>query len=338
MGAMDTDLAMPRVLDEADRAVLLAAPRGYCAGVDRAVITVEKALDLYGAPVYVRKQIVHNKHVVANLESRGAIFVEELDEVPPGQTVVFSAHGVSPAVHAEAADRGLKTIDATCPLVTKVHHEAKRFAADDYDILLIGHAGHEEVEGTAGEAPDHIQLVQGPEDVANIVVRDPKRVAWLSQTTLSVDETMATVHAIRERFPDLLDPPSDDICYATQNRQLAIKEISGEADLVIVVGSANSSNTVRLADVALEVGAKAAHRVDDASEIDEAWLDGVQRVSVTSGASVPEELVQGVLAFLAERGYPDAEAVHTAEESLIFALPPELRRDMRAAEKAAAES
>ncbi|MGO4255947.1 4-hydroxy-3-methylbut-2-enyl diphosphate reductase [Marmoricola sp. RAF53] len=335
---MDTDLAMPRVLDEADRAVLLAAPRGYCAGVDRAVITVEKALDLYGAPVYVRKQIVHNKHVVANLESRGAIFVEELDEVPPGQTVVFSAHGVSPAVHAEAADRGLKTIDATCPLVTKVHHEAKRFAADDYDILLIGHAGHEEVEGTAGEAPDHIQLVQGPEDVANIVVRDPKRVAWLSQTTLSVDETMATVHAIRERFPDLLDPPSDDICYATQNRQLAIKEISGEADLVIVVGSANSSNTVRLADVALEVGAKAAHRVDDASEIDEAWLDGVQRVSVTSGASVPEELVQGVLAFLAERGYPDAEAVHTAEESLIFALPPELRRDMRAAEKAAAES
>ena len=332
---MDTDLAMPRVLDEAERAVLLAAPRGYCAGVDRAVITVEKALDLYGAPVYVRKQIVHNKHVVAGLEARGAIFVEELDEVPAGQTVVFSAHGVSPAVHAEASERGLKTIDATCPLVTKVHHEAKRFAADDYDILLIGHEGHEEVEGTAGEAPEHIQLVQGPEDVAGIVVRDPKRVAWLSQTTLSVDETMATVHAIRERFPDLLDPPSDDICYATQNRQLAIKEISGDADLVIVVGSANSSNTVRLADVALEVGAKAAYRVDDASEIDEAWLDGVQRVSVTSGASVPEELVQGVLTFLADRGYPDAQAVHTAEESLIFALPPELRRDMRAAEKAA---
>ncbi len=334
---MDLDLAMPRVLspEEAERAVLLAAPRGYCAGVDRAVITVEKALDLYGSPVYVRKQIVHNKHVVADLESRGAIFVEELDEVPAGQTVVFSAHGVSPAVHAEAAERELKTIDATCPLVTKVHHEAKRFAADDYDILLIGHEGHEEVEGTAGEAPDHIQLVQGPEDVPSIVVRDPKRVAWLSQTTLSVDETMATVHAIRERFPDLLDPPSDDICYATQNRQLAVKEISGEADLVIVVGSANSSNSVRLAEVALEAGAKSAYRVDDAGEIDEAWLVGVDKVSVTSGASVPEELVDGVLAFLAERGYPDAKAVHTAEESLIFALPPELRRDIRAAENAA---
>jgi 4-hydroxy-3-methylbut-2-enyl diphosphate reductase len=338
MDPMDTDLAMPRVVTDAERAVLLAAPRGYCAGVDRAVITVEKALDLYGAPVYVRKQIVHNKHVVANLESRGAVFVEELTEVPTGATVVFSAHGVSPAVHAEAADRGLKTIDATCPLVTKVHHEAKRFAAEDYDILLIGHEGHEEVEGTAGEAPEHIQLVQGPDDVPHIKVRDPKRVAWLSQTTLSVDETMTTVAAIRERFPDLLDPPSDDICYATQNRQMAIKEISTEADLVIVVGSANSSNTVRLADVALEVGAKAAHRVDDASEIDVAWLDGVQKVSVTSGASVPEDLVDGVLTFLAEHGYPDAKAVHTAEESLIFALPPELRRDMRAAEKAAAES
>jgi 4-hydroxy-3-methylbut-2-enyl diphosphate reductase len=335
---MDTDLAMPRVLGEAERAVLLAAPRGYCAGVDRAVITVEKALDLYGAPVYVRKQIVHNKHVVADLESRGAIFVEELDEVPAGETVVFSAHGVSPAVHAEARLRELKTIDATCPLVTKVHHEAKRFASDDYDILLIGHEGHEEVEGTAGEAPEHIQLVQGPEDVANIEVRDPKRVAWLSQTTLSVDETMATVNAIRERFPDLLDPPSDDICYATQNRQLAIKEISAGADLVIVVGSANSSNSVRLAEVALEAGARAAYRVDDASEIDEGWLDGVRRVSVTSGASVPEELVDGVLGFLAERGYPDAKAVHTAEESLIFALPPELRKDMRAAEKAAAQA
>ncbi|WP_110208034.1 4-hydroxy-3-methylbut-2-enyl diphosphate reductase [Nocardioides daejeonensis] len=331
---------MPAVLspEEAEQAVLLAAPRGYCAGVDRAVITVEKALDLYGAPVYVRKQIVHNKHVVANLESRGAIFVEELDEVPTGQTVVFSAHGVSPAVHAEAAERDLKTIDATCPLVTKVHHEAKRFAAEDYDILLIGHEGHEEVEGTAGEAPEHIQLVQGPEDVAGIVVRDPNRVAWLSQTTLSVDETMATVAAIRERFPALLDPPSDDICYATQNRQMAIKEISPEADLVIVVGSANSSNSVRLAEVALEAGAKAAYRVDDAGEIEEAWLDGVQTVSVTSGASVPEDLVQGVLGFLAERGYPDARAVHSAEESLIFALPPELRRDIRAAEKAAAGS
>lgn len=329
---MTTDLGTPPVLspDEA-KAVLLAAPRGYCAGVDRAVITVEKALDLYGAPVYVRKQIVHNKHVVSNLESRGAIFVEELDEVPEGQTVVFSAHGVSPEVHRQAGERGLKTIDATCPLVTKVHHEAKRFAADDYDILLIGHEGHEEVEGTAGEAPDHIQLVQSPADVDKIVVRDPSKVAWLSQTTLSVDETLETVAAIRERFPELLDPPSDDICYATQNRQLAVKEIGHDADLVIVVGSGNSSNSVRLVEVALEAGAKASYRVDDASEIEEAWLDGVRTVSVTSGASVPEDLVDGVLAFLRDRGFPDAKAVHSAEESLIFALPPELRRDMRAA-------
>jgi 4-hydroxy-3-methylbut-2-en-1-yl diphosphate reductase len=297
------------------------------------VITVEKALDLYGAPVYVRKQIVHNKHVVSNLESRGAVFVEELDEVPEGQTVVFSAHGVSPEVHRQAEARGLKTIDATCPLVTKVHHEAKRFAGDDYDILLIGHAGHEEVEGTAGEAPDHIQLVQSPEDVASITVRDPAKVAWLSQTTLSVDETMETVAAIRQRFPQLLDPPSDDICYATQNRQLAVKEIARGSDLVIVVGSGNSSNSVRLVEVALEAGARAAHRVDDAGEIDEGWLEGVATVSVTSGASVPEELVQGVLAFLAARGYPDATAVHSAEESLIFALPPELRRDLRTAQQ-----
>jgi 4-hydroxy-3-methylbut-2-enyl diphosphate reductase len=334
---MSIDLGTPQILspEAADKAVLLAAPRGYCAGVDRAVVTVEKALDLYGAPVYVRKQIVHNKHVVANLESRGAIFVEELDEVPPGQTVVFSAHGVSPEVHVQAAERELKTIDATCPLVTKVHHEAKRFAADDYDILLIGHEGHEEVEGTAGEAPGHIQLVQSPEDVAGIVVRDPAKVAWLSQTTLSVDETMATVDAIRERFPLLLDPPSDDICYATQNRQLAVKEISPDTDLVIVVGSGNSSNSVRLVEVALEAGARASYRVDDASEIDEAWLEGVRTVSVTSGASVPEDLVEGVLAFLSERGYPDARAVHSAEESLIFSLPRELRRDLKAAAAAA---
>jgi 4-hydroxy-3-methylbut-2-enyl diphosphate reductase len=327
---MSVDLGMP---ESAEPRVRLAAPRGYCAGVDRAVITVEKALDLYGAPVYVRKQIVHNKHVVSDLESRGAVFVEELDEVPEGSTVVFSAHGVSPTVHEEARARGLKTIDATCPLVTKVHHEAKRFAKDDYDILLIGHAGHEEVEGTSGEAPQHIHLVQGPEDVANIVVRDPSKVAWLSQTTLSVDETLATVDAIRERFPELLDPPSDDICYATQNRQLAVKEIAHDADLVIVVGSANSSNSVRLAEVALEAGAAAAHPADDASAIDDSWLEGVSSVSVTSGASVPEALVDGVLAYLAERGYPDAEAVHSAEESLIFALPPELRRDLRAAAK-----
>ena len=330
---MTTDVGMPPVLspEEAERAVLLAAPRGYCAGVDRAVVTVEKALDLYGAPVYVRKQIVHNKHVVADLEARGAIFVEEVEEVPAGATVVFSAHGVSPEVHRQAAERELKTIDATCPLVTKVHHEAKRFAGEDYDILLIGHEGHEEVEGTAGEAPEHIQLVQGPEDVPGIVVRDPARVAWLSQTTLSVDETLATVAAIRERFPLLLDPPSDDICYATQNRQLAVKEISPGADLVIVVGSANSSNSVRLVEVALEAGAKASYRIDDVSELDEAWLEGVDTVSVTSGASVPEDLVDGVLAFLRERGYPDARAVHSAEESLIFALPKELRRDLKAA-------
>lgn len=301
--------------------------------MDRAVITVEKALDLYGSPVYVRKQIVHNLHVVSDLEKRGAIFVEELDEVPEGETVVFSAHGVSPMVHAQAAELSLKTIDATCPLVTKVHHEAKRFASEDFDILLIGHEGHEEVEGTAGEAPDNIQLVQGPEDVANIVVRDPQKVAWLSQTTLSVDETLETVAAIRERFPDLLDPPSDDICYATQNRQVAVKEIARDADLLIVVGSGNSSNSVRLVEVALEAGAKASYRVDDASEIQEEWLEGVDKVSVTSGASVPEELVQGVVDYLAERGYPDARAVHTAEESLVFALPPELRRDMRAAAK-----
>jgi 4-hydroxy-3-methylbut-2-en-1-yl diphosphate reductase len=339
MEAMTTsDLGMPPVLDPDSlashdmdrRGVLLAAPRGYCAGVDRAVITVEKALELYGAPVFVRKQIVHNKHVVADLESRGAVFVEEIAEVPEGATVVFSAHGVSPEVHRQAEERSLKTIDATCPLVTKVHHEARRFAREDYDILLIGHAGHEEVEGTAGEAPDHIQLVQTPEDVAGIEVRDPAKVSWLSQTTLSVDETMTIVDAIRERFPLLLDPPSDDICYATQNRQMAVKEISRSADLVIVVGSGNSSNSVRLVEVALEAGAKAAHRVDDASEIDEAWLDGVETVSVTSGASVPEKLVEDVLAFLSARGYPDAQAVHTAEESLVFALPPELRRDIRA--------
>ncbi|RLV50796.1 4-hydroxy-3-methylbut-2-enyl diphosphate reductase [Nocardioides mangrovicus] len=333
---MSVDLGTPAVLptDEAERAVLLAAPRGYCAGVDRAVITVEKALDLYGAPVYVRKQIVHNKHVVATLESRGAVFVEELDEVPAGATVVFSAHGVSPAVHEQAQARGLKTIDATCPLVTKVHHEAKRFAAEDYDILLIGHAGHEEVEGTSGEAPAHIHLVEGPDDVAGVEVRDPDKVAWLSQTTLSVDETMETVRAIRARFPHLLDPPSDDICYATQNRQLAVKEIAQDADLVIVVGSGNSSNSVRLVEVALESGAGASYRVDDASEIREEWLDGVATVSVTSGASVPEDLVDGVLAHLAERGYPDARAVHSAEESLIFALPPELRKDLRTAGRA----
>ena len=313
------------------RRVLLATPRGYCAGVDRAVITVEKALDTYGAPVYVRKQIVHNKHVVETLQERGAVFVEENDEVPEGATVIFSAHGVAPVVHEEAAARSLKTIDATCPLVTKVHHEARRFASDDYDILLIGHEGHEEVVGTSGEAPDHIHLVEGPDDVESIQVRDPSKVAWLSQTTLSVDETMATVRRLREKFPALLDPPSDDICYATQNRQSAVKDIAAEADLVIVVGSTNSSNSVRLVEVAVENGAGAAYLVDKASEIDDAWLAGVTTVGVTSGASVPEILVRGVLDWLAERGYGDVREVRSAEESLLFALPPELRRDMKAA-------
>ena len=275
--------------------VVVAAPRGYCAGVDRAVITVEKALDVYGPPVYVRKQIVHNRHVVEDLEARGAIFVEELAEVPTGSTVVFSAHGVSPAVHAEAAERGLKTIDATCPLVTKVHNEAKRFAGQGIQILLIGHAGHEEVEGTTGEAPDNITLVQHPSDVDGVEMADPSKVAWLSQTTLSVDETWETVGRLREKFPDLIDPPSDDICYATQNRQSAVKQISTHADLVIVVGSSNSSNSVRLVEVALESGAEASYRVDNAGEIDPAWLDGVNSVGVTSGASVADALVQGVL-------------------------------------------
>jgi 4-hydroxy-3-methylbut-2-enyl diphosphate reductase len=306
--------------------VLLAAPRGYCAGVDRAVVAVEKALDQYGAPVYVRKQIVHNKHVVETLEERGAVFVEELDEVPEGALVVFSAHGVSPAVHAEAARRQLRTIDATCPLVTKVHNEARRFAKDDLDIVLIGHSGHEEVEGTSGEAPQHIQLVESPDDVDKVTVRDPSQVVWLSQTTLSVDETMETVGRLRERFPDLYDPPSDDICYATQNRQVAVKQIAPQSDLVLVVGSANSSNSVRLVEVALDAGAGAAYRVDNASEIDEAWLDGVQTVGLTSGASVPEELVQGVISWLADRGYPTVDEIHTAEETLTFSLPRELRR------------
>jgi 4-hydroxy-3-methylbut-2-enyl diphosphate reductase len=321
------ELGMPPV----GGSVLLADPRGYCAGVDRAVITVEKALDLYGAPVYVRKQIVHNKHVVNNLSERGAIFVEELDEVPEGATVVFSAHGVSPMVHAEAAERSLKTIDATCPLVTKVHHEARRFANEGYRILLIGHEGHEEVEGTAGEAPEHITLVQTPDDVDDLEFPEGTRLSWLSQTTLSVDETMETVRRLREKFPQLEDPPSDDICYATQNRQVAVKEIAKNADLVIVVGSANSSNSVRLVEVALEAGAKASYRIDDISEIDEAWLNGVENVGVTSGASVPDDLVQEVLGYLAERGHPGAQAVRTADESLIFALPPELRRDMKLA-------
>jgi 4-hydroxy-3-methylbut-2-en-1-yl diphosphate reductase len=325
-----TVAAVPAPGEPRPREVVVAAPRGYCAGVDRAVITVEKALAAYGAPVYVRKQIVHNRHVVEDLEARGAIFVDELEQVPLGARVVFSAHGVSPAVHAEAQERGLKTIDATCPLVTKVHQEAKRFARDDREILLIGHAGHEEVEGTTGEAPEHITLVQSPEDVDRLEVKDPGRLAWLSQTTLSVDETLETVNRLRTRFPLLMDPPSDDICYATSNRQLAVKQIAAHSDLVIVVGSANSSNSVRLVEVALEAGAKTAYRVDNAGEIEPAWLDGVSSVGVTSGASVPENLVQGVLDYLVERGYPVAREERLTEESLVFALPPELRRDLRA--------
>ena len=307
--------------------VLLAAPRGYCAGVDRAVIAVEKALDHYGAPVYVRKQIVHNIHVVANLEKKGAIFVEEVGEVPPGSHIVFSAHGVSPAVVQQAADRELDAIDATCPLVTKVHREAVRFSRDNFHILLIGHAGHEEVEGTLGHAPNNTTLINSPADVATLQVADPNNLVWLSQTTLSVDETMETVRLLRQKFPALHDPPSDDICYATQNRQVAIKKVSEQADLVIVVGSANSSNTVRLVDVALESGAKAAYRVDYASEIQQVWLDGVATVGVTSGASVPEVLVQEVLADLADAGFGEVVQVVTAEEDLMFSLPKELRID-----------
>ncbi len=287
------------------------------------------ALERYGAPVYVRRQIVHNTHVVRELEARGAIFVDETDSVPEGSVVVFSAHGVAPAVRDEAKRRNLRTIDATCPLVTKVHNEARRFAAQDYDILLIGHRSHEEVEGTTGEAPTRIHLVDGPDGGADVQVRDPARVAWLSQTTLSVDETIQTVAALRERFPQLIDPPSDDICYATQNRQAAVKQIAKDADLVIVVGSDNSSNSVRLVEVAVEAGARAAYLVDDASNIDEQWLDGTSTVGVTSGASVPEELVSGVLARLAELGYGSVEEVEAVEERLVFALPPELRRAAR---------
>jgi 4-hydroxy-3-methylbut-2-enyl diphosphate reductase len=310
--------------------VLLAQPRGYCAGVERAIDSVEKALAVHGAPVYVRKQIVHNKHVVADLEAKGAIFVEETAEVPEGSIVVLSAHGVAPSVYAEATQRNLRTIDATCPLVTKVHHEARRFSDEGLEILLIGHANHEEVVGTAGQAPDKVKLVDGPVDAARVEVSDPSRVAWLSQTTLSVDETLETVHALRARFPQLMDPPSDDICYATQNRQAAVKQIAPASDLVIVVGSRNSSNSVRLVEVALENGARASYLVDDSSEIDEAWLDGVSTVGLTSGASVPDSLVLGVLAWLGDRGFGAVEEIEAVRETLTFALPPELRRDIKA--------
>src|SRR5229473_31781 len=306
-------------MSESHRRVLLAKPRGYCAGVDRAVQAVEIALGKFGAPVYVRKQIVHNTHVVSELERRGAIFVEETDEVPEGSVVVFSAHGIAPEVRDEARRRNLIAIDATCPLVTKVHNEAKRFAAGDYDILLIGHEGHEEVIGTTGEAPASIHLVDGPEGSDSVQVRDPARVVWLSQTTLSVDETNQTVAALRERFPQLLDPPSDDICYATQNRQAAVKQIARESDLVIVVGSTNSSNSVRLVEVALDAGASNAYLVDDAAAIDQAWLESATTIGVTSGASVPEELVSQVLDRLVEVGFSTIEEVEAVRESMSFA-------------------
>ncbi len=311
--------------------VLLAAPRGYCAGVDRAILTVEKALDLYGAPLYVRKEIVHNKYVVESLQERGVIFVDELDVVPEGSTVIFSAHGVAPSVHAEAAERSLKTIDATCPLVTKVHAEAKRFSNEGLDIILIGHAGHEEVEGTMGEAPNSITLVQNPEEARNLEVANPEKLIWLSQTTLSVDETIQTVNVLKERFPEMASPPSDDICYATQNRQTAVKAMSPQCDVVIVVGSGNSSNSVRLVEVALDAGAKTSYRVDSFRELKSEWLEGASTVGVTSGASVPELLVNEVLHWLADQGFSDCEEVNTAEETLMFALPPELRRDIKAA-------
>jgi 4-hydroxy-3-methylbut-2-en-1-yl diphosphate reductase len=316
-----------------NRRVLLAAPRGFCAGVDRAIVVVEETLKLYGPPVYVRKQIVHNKFVVASLEARGAVFVEETDEVPPGSVVVFSAHGVSPAVRKEAQVRGLRAIDATCPLVTKVHQEARRFAAEGYQIMLIGHDGHEEVEGTAGEAPEATTLVQSPADAATIAAKPGAKVAWLSQTTLSVDETLATVDELRRTIPGLVDPPSDDICYATQNRQAAVKLMAPRCDLVIVVGSSNSSNSVRLVDVALQSGARAAYRVDGAEEIDPAWLTDARTVGVTSGASVPEILVDGVLEKLQQDGYADLELVEAMEERVRFALPPDLRRAIRQKEK-----
>ena len=325
LGRMSAPEVVSRRGDPAGKRVLLAKPRGYCAGVDRAVEAVEQALEQHGAPVYVRKQIVHNRHVVETLEDRGAIFVDDTAEVPEGALLVFSAHGVSPAVRSVARDRNLRTIDATCPLVTKVHQEAKRYAREDFDILLVGHAGHEEVEGTSGEAPSHIQLVETAGDAASVTVRDPDKVVWLSQTTLSVDETMDTVRALRERFPTLQNPPSDDICYATQNRQVAVKAMAPHCDLVIVVGSRNSSNSLRLVEVALTSGAGAAHLVDYAREIDEAWLDGVRTVGVTSGASVPEVLVRGVLDHLVERGWGSVEEITTAEESLVFSLPRELR-------------
>ncbi len=309
--------------------VLLAAPRGYCAGVDRAVQAVERALDLHGAPVYVRKEIVHNKHVVEELSKRGAIFVEEETEVPEGKMVVFSAHGVAPSVHENSAARGLRTIDATCPLVTKVHVEARRFAADGYAIVMIGHEGHEEVEGTMGEAPDSIVLVQTVEEVETLQIPDPERVAFITQTTLSVDETAEIIAALRSKFPSIVSSKSDDICYATTNRQIAVKQLARECDLVLVIGSTNSSNSNRLVEVAREHGA-ASHLIDNHSEVDEAWLDGVETVGITSGASAPEELVERLVDFFRERGADDVSELRTVHEDVRFMLPKEIRDELAA--------
>jgi 4-hydroxy-3-methylbut-2-enyl diphosphate reductase len=304
--------------------VLLAAPRGYCAGVDRAVETVERALERYGPPVYVRKEIVHNKHVVQQLENRGAIFVDQETEVPEGELVVFSAHGVAPSVHDNAALRRLRTIDATCPLVTKVHVEARKFAAQGYTIVLIGHEGHEEVEGTTGEAPESIVLVQTESEVADLEVEDPDRVAYITQTTLSVDETTSIIDRLRERFPNMVGPKTDDICYATTNRQLAVKELARECDLVLVIGSENSSNSNRLVEVAREHGA-ASHLIDNSLQVDESWLDGVETVGITSGASAPEELVEQLVGFFRERGADEVSELRTVDEDVRFMLPSEIR-------------
>jgi 4-hydroxy-3-methylbut-2-en-1-yl diphosphate reductase len=309
--------------------LLLAAPRGYCAGVDRAVQTVERALELYGPPVYVRKEIVHNKLVVEQLRERGAIFVDQEAEVPEGETVVFSAHGVAPSVHANAEARALKTIDATCPLVTKVHVEAKKFAAQGYTIVLVGHAGHEEVEGTMGEAPDHIVLVETEEDVDRLEVDDPDRVAFISQTTLSVDETNAIILRLRERFPNIVGPRTDDICYATTNRQAAVRQLARECDLVLVIGSRNSSNSNRLVEVARALGAQS-YLIDNETEVSEEWLEGMRVVGITSGASAPEELVQRLVAFFRERGTEDVSELQVVQEDVRFMLPKEIRRELAA--------
>ncbi|MDV8002599.1 4-hydroxy-3-methylbut-2-enyl diphosphate reductase [Rhodococcus sp. IEGM 1408] len=319
------------IAEPATKRVLLAEPRGYCAGVDRAVETVEKALAKHGAPLYVRKEIVHNKHVVESFQDQGVVFVDETDEVPRGANLVFSAHGVSPAVRESALRLELNTFDATCPLVTKVHTEVKRFAREGYLILLVGHEGHEEVEGTAGEAPDVVTLVDGPESVEKLDIPvDTEKLIWLSQTTLSVDETMEVVRLLKAKYPTLIDPPSDDICYATQNRQTAVKTMAPQCDLVIVVGSQNSSNSVRLVEVALQAGARASYLVDYAKEIDTSWFEGVTTVGVTSGASVPELLVRGVVDLLADHGFNDVSTVRTAKETITFSLPRELRLSKKA--------